>query len=395
VFGLLPNKLPASETYRIEVAPGSPLSQEHYLGWGLGSYSFNKYKKGKEEENCNATATVKNLSVGKDEQKKKALDSIVSGIFLGRDLINTPCSDLGPRDLAQAAVNLGKSFGASVEVIDDGEVLERDFPMVHAVGRAAAVGRDPLVVDLNWSGSNNQKKKPLVTLVGKGVCFDTGGLDIKPPSSMLTMKNDMGGAASVLALASMVMAANLDVRLRVLIPCVENCVASNAFRPSDVIKTRQGLTVEIGNTDAEGRLILADCLTLATEDPNEQPDILLDMATLTGAHRVALGWDLPGIFTDNEDLARDLYTKGLEHHDPVWRLPLWKPYAKMLDSRVADMNNIGSVPWGGAITAALFLQKFVNECPNWVHIDFNGWTRDKPGFPEGESHKRSEESSKC
>ena len=389
VFGLLPQKLPASVTYRIE---GSTLSQEHYLGWGLGSYSFGKKYKSKkqsqnekDEEEGEGTKQQHVLCVG-SEEKKKELERIVSGVFLGRDLINTPCSDLGPWDLAREAEQLGKRFGASVKVIGNGEVLEKEFPMVHAVGRAAAAGREPLVVDLNWSapspGSKKEEKK-LVTLVGKGVCFDTGGLDIKPPSSMLTMKKDMGGAASVLALASMIMEAKLDVRLRVLLPCVENCVAGNAFRPSDIIKTRSGLTVEIGNTDAEGRLILADCLTLATEDPNEQPDILLDMATLTGAHRVALGWDLPGIFTDNEELARDLYAKGLEHHDPVWRLPLWKPYAKMLDSRVADMNNIGSVPWGGAITAALFLQKFVNDCPNWVHIDFNGWTRDKPGFPEG------------
>ena len=380
-YGALPQKLPPG-LYKI---CGVELTQENYLGWGLGSYTFRKYKQkqdgGDEDKGsgkksaASAAATTKTLLCVDDLERKSELERVMSGIFLGRNLINTPCSDLGPEDLAQAAEKLGKELGAQVRVIRNAE-LEKNFPLVHAVGRAAAAGRGPLVVDMNWGRGEN-----MVTLVGKGVCFDTGGLDIKPPSSMATMKKDMGGAGAVLSLASMIMASKLDVKLRVLIPCVENCVAGNAFRPSDVIKSRSGLTVEIGNTDAEGRLILADCLTLATE--GEEPDLILDMATLTGAHRVALGWDLPGIFTDNEELAQKLYEKGMEHHDPVWRLPLWKPYAKMIDSKIADMNNIGSVPWGGAITAALFLQKFVNGCPNWVHIDFNGWTREKPGFPEG------------
>jgi len=384
VFGALPSKLPPA-SYRIEWGE-TPASKEAYLGWGLGSYSFKRYKTSSAAQATSALGFAPLLRVDGPACKEEA-ERIVSAIFLGRDLINTPCSDMGPADLARAAEKLGKTHGASVRIVRGSE-LEKGFPLVHAVGRAAAAGREPLVVDLAWgtASSSSSSSSPggnAVTIVGKGVCFDTGGLDIKPPSNMVTMKKDMGGAASVLSLAAMVMAAKLDVRLRVMIPCVENCVAGNAFRPSDVITSRSGQTVEIGNTDAEGRLILADCLTAASEAPGAQPDLLLDMATLTGAHRVALGWDLPGIFTDNEDLARDLHRKGLEFHDPVWRLPLWRPYAKMIDSKVADMNNIGSAPWGGAITAALFLEKFTNNCPNWVHIDFNGWTREKPGFPEG------------
>ena len=388
-FGSLPQKLPVA-SYRIESGSRAGVDaadEEACIGWGLGSYAFKRYKTSSPAEDeagpADAGAPADEEEVPKlcvdDESRRRECELIVDSVFLGRDLINTPCSDLGPADLARSAERLGKAHGANVKVIKGSE-LERGFPLVHAVGRAASSGRDPLVVDMVWSASK-RADAPLVTIVGKGVCFDTGGLDIKPPSSMLTMKKDMGGAASVLSLASMVMGAKLDVKLRVLLPCVENCVAGNAFRPSDVIHSRSGQTVEIGNTDAEGRLILADCLTLASE--SEQPDLLLDMATLTGAHRVALGWDLPGVFTDNDELAQEMYSAGLEHHDPVWRLPLWKPYAKMLDSKVADMNNIGSAPWGGAITAALFLQKFTNKCPNWVHIDFNGWTSAKPGFPEG------------
>jgi len=393
-FGSLPRSLPPARYEIVQVVQGDgggEVGEEvACLGWGLGSYAFKRYKTsssssspasadGKDEAGMASSSDVSSavLCVA-DEEARREAERIVEGVFLGRDLINTPCSDLGPSDLAKEAERLGKAHGASVKVIRGSE-LERGFPLVHAVGRAASSGREPLVVDLNWGKGDSAGK--LVTIVGKGVCFDTGGLDIKPPSSMLTMKKDMGGAASVLGLASMIMSSKLDLRLRVLLPCVENAIAGNAFRPSDVLTSRSGLTVEIGNTDAEGRLILADCLTLATE--SDEPDVLLDMATLTGAHRVALGWDLPGIFTDNEDLAGALYEKGMECHDPVWRLPLWKPYAKMLDSKVADMNNIGSAPWGGAITAALFLQKFTNNCPNWVHIDFNGWTREKPGFPEG------------
>jgi len=400
IFGLLPGKLPPA-IYKIE---SDNLSKEHYLGWGLGSYKFNSYK-GNPSVSSDASAVlcVDNAAI------KSELDSLVSSIFLGRDLINTPSNDLGPLELADCARALAERFGASCRFIT-GSDLYSGFPLVHAVGRAAANDRDPLVVDLNWSpssqtdasGSNENSdgattRRSNIALVGKGVCFDTGGLDIKPPTNMVTMKKDMGGAACVLSLASMIMQANLDVNLRVVIPVVENSISSNAFRPSDVIRSRSGLTVEVGNTDAEGRLILADCLTAVTEETSPSTrkgrvgaggdtpvfDLVVDMATLTGAHRVALGWDLPGIFTDNDAMANDIYVKGMEHNDPVWRLPLWQPYEKLIESKVADVHNIGSVPWGGAITAALFLKRFVQPGTNWMHVDLNGWTRERPGFPEG------------
>ena len=410
ILGVLPSKLPGDATYAIPEDAARDLSKEHLLGWGLGSYAFRRYK----DQGSTAAAAASSPSLSSPSTSSASppptngspkppaappqlhipnatdladLDMLTRSIFIGRDLINTPCCDLGPADLAAACERVGRANGARVRIIADDRELARDFPLVHAVGRAAADGRGPRVVDMSWtppedagSSQGGSGALPRVTLVGKGVCFDTGGLDIKPPSNMMTMKKDMGGAAAVLSLASMIMEARINVQLRVLVPAVENCVAGNAFRPSDVITSRSGLTVEIGNTDAEGRLILADCLSLASEDT---PDVLLDMATLTGAHRVALGWDLPGIFTDSDAMASELYAEGIEHNDPVWRLPLWKPYDKLIDSKLADVNNIGSVNWGGAITAALFLQRFVTGCGSWVHIDFNGWTREKPGLPEG------------
>jgi leucyl aminopeptidase len=300
-------------------------------------------------------------------------------------LINTPANDLGPAELEAAAEALARLHGGTFSSIIGDDLLRPGgphgvFPLIHAVGRAAAPAHAPRLLDLRWGDAS----APRVTLVGKGVCFDTGGLDIKPASNMVAMKKDMGGAGAVLALAHIIMAARLRVRLRVLIPAVENSIAGDAFRPSDVIRARNGVSVEIGNTDAEGRLVLADALSLADE---ESPELLIDIATLTGAHRVALGTDLPGVFTDDEALAAEVAAASRDAGDMTWRLPLWKPYGRGLDSKIADTNSISDGPYGGAITAALFLQKFVSRgtaAKGWLHIDENGWTaRAKAGHPEG------------
>ena len=340
-FGSLPGSLPTGKKYKL-AEPGS-YSREALtraaLGWALGSYKFTRYKKSsKEEASSGAAASTLCIPPGVD-----AADvlRIAQGVSLGRDLINTPANDCGPEELEQAMYELASAHGARVTSFVGDVLLDSpagSFPLIHAVGRASV--RAPRLVDMVWGNAAH----PKVTLVGKGVCFDTGGLDIKPPANMLGMKKDMGGAACVLALAHMVMASNLPVRLRVLVPAVENSIDGNAFRPSDVIRSRKGLTVEIGNTDAEGRLVLADALALGDE---EQPELLIDMATLTGAHRVALGTEIPGIFTDDEDLAAAMATASTQVADAVWRLPLWKPYAKMLDSKVADTNSISDGAYGG------------------------------------------------
>ena len=300
-----------------------------------------------------------------------ALSPVLAGVELCRDLINTAPNAMGPAELAAATRALAAEHGAEVEEVV-GDALLADYPMCHAVGRAASVGREPRVVDLRWG----DESAPKVTLVGKGVCFDTGGLDVKPPSAMGNMKKDMGGAANALGLAKMVMAAGVDVRLRVLVCCAENAIAGNAFRPSDVLTAASGLTVEVGNTDAEGRLVIGDALWHADK---EEPELLLDLTTLTGAHRVALGWDLPGVFTDDEALAAEIARHSAASHDPTWRLPLWKPYAKKLASKVADTNNISTGGLAGATTAALFLQKFVprTAAKGWCHMDMNGWNSGK------------------
>jgi leucyl aminopeptidase len=305
-----------------------------------------------------------------------ALRRILDAVTLARDLVNTPANDLGPAELAGAIRAVAEAHGAEVTVIE-GEALERGFPMIHAVGAAATPARAPRLVDLVWG----EPDAPKVTLVGKGVVFDTGGLDIKPSSNMLLMKKDRGGAATALALAALVMGARLPVRLRLLVPTVENAIASAAFRPGDVLRSRKGLTVEIGNTDAEGRLILADALALAGE---EEPELLIDFATLTGAARVALGPDLPAVFTPDDRLAADLARHGEATADPSWRLPLWRPYLAMMESKVADINNAGTGSFAGAITAALFLQRFVAQPERWLHVDIFAWTASsKPGQPEG------------
>ena len=298
------------------------------------------------------------------------------GIALARDLINTPAGDLGPRELAAAARDLAGRHSAKCTVIAGKDLLKQGYPAVHAVGRAADNG--PRLIDITWG----KVKAPRVTLVGKGVCFDTGGLDLKPSSAMLNMKKDMGGSAQALGLAYLIMANELPVRLRVLIPAVENSVSGRAFRPKDIIQTRAGLSVEIGNTDAEGRLILADALTRAGE---HSPDLTLDFATLTGAARIALGPELPPLYTDDEALAADLLAAGRAVGDPLWRMPLWPGYRAALDTEIADIKNDASA-WAqaGSVTAALFLQRFAPASGAWAHMDIFAWNpRARPGFPEG------------
>ena len=364
-FGGLVASLPAGD---YALADGFPDPEFAVLGFALSSYRFEKYRKnGAARARLVVPATVDLARV----------DAILKGVQIARDLINIPANDLGPQELAAEIRSLFVENGGTGEIIEGEALLERGFPMVHAVGRASS--REPRLADFTWGPED----APKVTLVGKGVIFDTGGLDIKPSSAMLLMKKDMGGAANVFGLAAMIMAAELPVRLRVIVPCVENAISGSAFRPGDILPSRKGLTVEIGNTDAEGRLVLADALALADE---EEPDLLVDMATLTGAARVALGPDLPPFFTDDEDLAEELALVSEASADPLWRLPLWQPYMKYLDSKIADINHINTTGAGfaGSITAALFLSRFVEKAQSWVHFDIYGWTpMDKPGKPAG------------
>ncbi len=340
------------------------------LAVALGGYAFTRYnKKPGRDLTFEAPAGVDVCRVQR----------IANGVCLARDLINTPTADMGPDHLEEAVRRLGAAHGAEVSAIVGDALLAENLPMIHAVGRASTT--EPRLIDLRWG----REDAPKVTLVGKGVCFDTGGLDIKPSSSMLLMKKDMGGAANVLGLASMIMAARLPIRLRVLIPAVENAIAGNSFRPGDVLQSRKGLTIEIGNTDAEGRLVLADALALADE---EAPEILIDMATLTGAARVALGPDLAPLFTHDGGLADALLEAGRAVQDPIWRMPLWKPYAAKLSSKIADLNNVTTDGFAGSITAALFLDRFVERARSHAHFDVFGWCpADKPSCPTGgEAH---------
>lgn len=362
---LLPGKLPGllpPGTYVLE--PGVDPS-EAALAWLLGSYRFGRYRAASGERPRLVTPP------GIDAAE---IARIARAVAAGRDLVNTPANDLGPAEMEFSARKLADRFEAELTVIE-GESLEDGFPLVHAVG--AASPRAPRLIDLTWGSEDD----PRVTLVGKGVAFDTGGLDIKPSAGMLLMKKDMGGAAVALAVAEMIMDAGLKVRLRLLVPAVENAVAGNAFRPGDVIPSRAGLSVEIGNTDAEGRLILADALALADA---EEPALLIDFATLTGAARVALGPDLPAFFTEDDALAAEIAAAGEAAVDPVWRMPLHAPYASLLDSKVADINNVSGAPFAGAITAALFLRRFAPKTTAHVHFDLYGWNPStKPGRPEG------------
>lgn len=361
--GQLPDLLPPG-TYRFANAPHD--ARLATLAFALGSYQFSRYRK----------AEARDVRLVPPEGVDIAdITRMAEAATLARDLINTPANDMGPAELESAARDLAQRYGAEFTCITGDELVAQNFPLIHAVGMASP--RAPRLIDFTWGHASH----PRVTLVGKGVVFDTGGLDLKPSSAMLIMKKDMGGAANVLALAMMVMDAKLPVRLRVLIPAVENAVAGNAFRPLDIFKSRKGATVEIGNTDAEGRLVLADALAYADED---KPDILIDMGTLTGAARVALGPDLPPFYTNDETLAGDVGTFAAQENDPLWRLPLWAPYDTWLDSKVADINNAPSGGFAGSITCALFLQRFVEPTTRWLHVDIYGWTPSaKPARPEG------------
>jgi leucyl aminopeptidase len=361
LVGKLPGLLPEG-TFRLENAPEPA---EAALAWLMGSYRFGRYRSGGgPKARLAAPAEIDGAEVAR----------IAAAVALGRDLINTPANDLGPAEIEAAARRLAERHGGAVAVTQ-GDALAKDYPLIHAVG--AASPRAPRLIDLTWGPA----EAPRVTLVGKGVAFDTGGLDIKPSAAMLLMKKDMGGAAAALAAADMIMGAGLRLRLRVLIPAVENAVSGNAFRPGDVLPSRAGLSVEIGNTDAEGRLILADALTLADA---ERPDLILDFSTLTGAARVALGPDLPAFFTEDEALAAAVAEAGRRAIDPVWRMPLHAPYASLLDSKVADLNNVSGGPFAGAITAALFLRRFAPNTKAHGHFDLYGWNPStKPARPEG------------
>jgi leucyl aminopeptidase len=361
--GALPGLLPAG-TYRFANAPHD--ARLAALAFALGCYRFSRYRK----------SDIPDVKLVPPEAVDAAdVARIADAAWLARDLVNTPSNDMGPAELEQAARELAERYGASFNCIVGDELMRQNFPLIHAVGMAST--RAPRLIDFSWGDPAH----PRVTLVGKGVCFDTGGLDLKPSSGMLIMKKDMGGAANVLALAQMVMDAKLKLRLRVLIPAVENAVAGNAFRPLDIFPSRKGITVEIGNTDAEGRLILADALAFADE---EKPDLLIDMGTLTGAARVALGPDLPPFYTNDETLAADVARVSREENDPLWRMPLWPPYDSWLDSKVATINNAPSGTFAGSITCALFLQRFVEHARQWLHLDIYAWTPSaKPARPEG------------
>ncbi len=339
--------------------------EELALGWALGQYRFEYYKADKKVTN--------QLVIS--ETLYDSIAGVINGMFITRDLINTPTNDMGPSHLAEFVKSMAIEYGAYYSAVVDQELLQRGFRTIYAVGQAAE--NRPRLIELRWGNETH----PRITLVGKGVCFDTGGLDIKPSAGMRIMKKDMGGAAHALGLASMIMAANLNVNLRVLIPAVENSISDNAYRPGDIIKTYKGTTVEIDNTDAEGRLVLCDALTLACE---EEPELLIDFATLTGAARVAMGTAIVPYFSDDETFVDDLKQHANDVLDPVWQLPLFPGYEADLKSPVADMSNMGKGPFGGAITAALFLKHFVAEKTPWAHFDLFGWnSATKPTCPEG------------
>jgi leucyl aminopeptidase len=364
-WAALASRLPRRR-YRIDAPLEAARADRAALGWALAAYRFDRYRK--------AGARPASL-VWPKECDRAAVERTAEATFLVRDLINTPASDMGPRQLAAAARSLARRHDAKATVIVGDRLLSRNFPAIHAVGRASTEA--PRLIDLRWG----EKKAPRVTLCGKGVCFDTGGLDLKSAAGMKLMKKDMGGAAHALGLAGMIMGAGLPVRLRVLIPAVENSVAGNAMRPLDVVTTRQGTSVEIGNTDAEGRVVLADALAEASA---ERPELLFDFATLTGAARVALGTGLPALFCNDDALAGDLQRLGETEADPVWRMPLWKPYRTQIKGKVADLTNAPEGGHGGAITAALFLEAFVGGGIPWAHLDLMAWNpQSRPGRPEG------------
>jgi leucyl aminopeptidase len=364
-FAAVRDRVPAGD-WRLEPGADRLDLGQAALGWALASYRFDRYRKSEPKP--------VRLALPAHPATERA-NTIAEAVFLARDLINTPAADLGPAELADAAAAVAARSGAAFGTVEGAALLEQNYPAVYAVGQASA--RPPRVIDLAWGDA----RAPKLTLVGKGVCFDTGGLDLKTSSNMQLMKKDMGGAAVTLALAQVVMALELPVRLRLLIGAVENSVSGSSFRPGDVLRTRKGLTVEVGNTDAEGRLVLADLLA---EADREQPALLVDCATLTGAARVALGPDLPALFTPDDALADDLLAAGRSAFEPLWRLPLHPPYRDMIDSPIADLNNAGKSGGPGAITAALFLERFVTETRAFAHLDIFAWNSEsRPGRPKG------------
>ncbi|WP_088184341.1 leucyl aminopeptidase family protein [Sphingobium sp. Z007] len=339
------------------------------LGWLTAQYRFDRYRRDDSPVGARVLLTSDVAWIAPTVQLGQA-------VALVRDLVNTPAADMGPPDLEAAVEKLAAPFGAHVTTTR-GDALEQGYPMIHAVGKAADKGFAPRLIELHWG----DPAAPRIAIVGKGICFDSGGLDIKPSSGMRLMKKDMGGAAHALALAQLIMAARLPVRLHLLIPAAENAIAGNAFRPGDILASRKGLSIEIGNTDAEGRLVLGDALTRAGE---EKPELIVDFATLTGAARVAVGPDLPALFANDDALAADMAAAGGEVDDPTWRLPLWDGYADMLKSDIADINNAGEGGFAGAITAALFLKRFVPDDTPWLHLDTFAWRpASKPGRPKG------------
>jgi len=359
----LPMELPAGD-YFLDGDWSDEQYTEAAIGWGLGGYRFDQFRKVEEKE-------LPALYVAEDED---LVNATVQAVTLVRNMINTPANHMMPQDIEEIMQRLAEVHAADFNAITGTALLEGNFPAIHAVGRASV--HAPRLLELNWGDEDD----PLITLVGKGVCFDTGGLDIKPSSNMRLMKKDMGGAAHVLGLAKLIMQLELPVCLQVLVPAVDNAISGDAFRPSDILSTRLGKTVEVGNTDAEGRLILADALAYAAES---DPDVLIDFATLTGAARVALGTEVPVFFSNHRDVMQKLQAASTVSNDLLWNLPLHKPYAAKLDSKVADLCNIGD-SYGGAITAALFLDAFVPERTAWAHIDLMAWnTRARPGRPVG------------
>lgn len=362
----IPDRLPDGD-YHLAQNLGAHDAAQFAFGWVYGQYRFDRYRRA-----APPRALVLRLPEG---VRAEEIESLRSASALARDLINTPANDLNPETLAAAIIDVAKRYGCSYrEVIGEALLAER-LCAVHAVGRASVTA--PRVVDMQWGDTSH----PKLTLVGKGVCFDSGGLDIKPGASMLLMKKDMGGAAVTLALAQLVMEAKLPVRLRVIIPAVENSISANAFRPGDVLNTRKGMSVEVGNTDAEGRLVLCDALALADE---ESPDLIIDMATLTGAARVALGPELPALFATDVTMANEVVRIGFAQSDPLWPMPMWSGYEDELASKIADLNNVSSSGFSGAIIGALFLRRFVTAARAWMHIDLYAWNgKDRPGRPVG------------
>lgn len=358
--GNLPNLLPPGK-YELQQVK-DPL---FFMAWGLGAYQFSRYRK-----DSRITAQLEIPSA-----QQKMVTSLVSSLCMVRDLINTPTEEMGPTEFSKIAVALAKKSGMKVKQVIGKDLLKKNYPLIHAVGRAS--DDQPRLLDLRWGN----KKNPLVTLVGKGICFDSGGLDIKPAAGMVLMKKDMGGAAHVLGLARMIVDAKLAINLRVLIPLAENVISGNAFKPGDVIKSRKGISVEIGNTDGEGRLVLADAITEAV---SENPDLLIDIATLTGAARVALGTELPAVFCNQDKLADSVIKQANQEQDYIWRLPLFALYRDSISSPIADISNNSVDGYGGAITAALFLKEFVPDNIPWLHFDLMAWNlKSRPGRPQG------------